>query len=70
MDVRKQDGTKAELVVGMWYVGMNWLGNVEDTGAGAIAKYVGDNEFYDDGCDQPTRMQDYEYIVESHMGRI
>lgn len=37
---------------------------------GEIAQYVGEGEFYDEGCDEPTRMQDYEYIIESHMGRI
>jgi hypothetical protein len=70
MDVRKQTGEQVALVPGMWYVGMNWLESVEDDGAGAIAQYVGEGEFYDEGCDEPTRMQDYEYIVESHMGKL
>lgn len=69
-DVRNAKGEQVQLVVGMWYVGMNWLLNDNDSGAGEIAQYVGDGEFYDQGCDEPTRMQDYEYIIESHMGRI
>lgn len=69
-DVRNSKGEQVSLVVGMWYVGMNSLENDHDSGAGEIAQYVGDGEFYDEGCDEPTRMQDYEYIVESHMGRI
>jgi hypothetical protein len=37
---------------------------------GAIAQYVGNDEFYDEGCDEPTRMQDYEYIMFSHAGKM
>jgi hypothetical protein len=69
MDVRNGKGEKVELVPGMWYVGMNSL-TCSMQGEGEIAQYVGEDEFYDEGCDEPTRMQDYEYIVESHMGRL
>lgn len=96
MDVRNAKGEKVELVVGMWYVGVNWEQPIyinkglpcndrgeplgleamiarDDTGRcdyGAIAQYVGDGEFYDQGCDEPTDFNAYEYIVESHMGKI
>lgn len=63
-DVRTVEGKQTELQVGRWYVGMNWLRNVDDNGAGEIAQYVGDDEFYDEGCDEPVRMQDYEYLLE------
>jgi hypothetical protein len=64
----------------MWYVGVgsldsdvyapmvpehNWHHH-----AGEIAQYVGDNEFYDEGSNDPTDFQRYEYIVESHMGKL
>lgn len=70
MDIRNSKGEQVELIPGMWYVGMNYLEQVEDTGAGEIAQYVGDGEFYDEGCDDPTDMQAYEYILESHMGKL
>ena len=81
MDVRTVSGEKAELKVGMWYVGVNWLHNLcgpedgrPDPDFGAIAQYVGDGEFYDDedeyGECKPVRMQDYEYIMEQNMGRL
>ena len=76
MEVRKADGSKTELVVGMWYVGVNISADAPmipaanwHWGAGEIAQYVGDGEFYDQGCDEPTRLQNYDYIVESHMGK-
>ena len=77
MDIRKADGSKAELVVGMWYVGCNIRDDAPmipaanwHWGAGEIAQYVGENEFYDDGCDEPTDFRAYDYIVESHMGKV
>lgn len=81
MDIRKADGSKTELVAGMWYVGCN----VKDDapmipapnwhwGSGTIAQYVGDGEFYDDGpiepIDETRAMRRYDYLVESHMGKL
>ncbi len=81
MNVRNAKGEQIALVVGMWYVGVN----LEDCsgesvpiipgpnwhwGAGEIAQYVGDGEFYDEHADEPTRLQDYDYIVEQHMGKL
>lgn len=70
LDIRNKEGKQVELVEGMWYVGVNHLDSDSDSGYGEIAQYVGNDEFYDEGSDEPTRMQDYEYLVESHMGRI
>lgn len=78
MDVRNAKGEKVELVVGMWYVGCNVRDDAPmipaanwHWGSGAIAQYVGENEFYDEGEDEPTNFRDhYDYIVESHMGKI
>lgn len=70
LDVRNSKGEQVALITGMWYVGMNWLESIEDTGAGEIAQYIGDGQFYDEGAEEPTRMQDYEYLLESHMGRL
>jgi hypothetical protein len=77
MEVRNAKGEKAELVNGMWYVGVNLSKDAPmipapnwHWGSGEIAQYVGDNEFYDEGCDEPTDMRRYDYIVESHMGRV
>ena len=70
-DVRNLKGEPIALIVGQYYVGVeiqndapmipaaNW-----HWGAGEIAQYVGENEFYDQGADKPTRMQDYDYLVE------
>lgn len=77
MDVRNSKGEQVELVIGMWYVGVdvgedapmipapNW-----HWGCGEIAQYVGDSEFYDEHADEPTRLQDYDYIVEQNMGKL
>jgi hypothetical protein len=77
MDVRKIDGTKTEPVVGMWYVGVqiskdapmipaaNW-----HWGAGELAQYVGNGEYYDEHATEPTDFGAYDYIVEQHMGKI
>ena len=69
MDVRNTRGEQVTLVEGMWYVGMD---SIECTlqGAGEIAQYVGEGEFYDQGCDTPTDMEAYTYILESHMGKL
>ena len=69
-DVRNAKGEQVALVPGMWYVGMNSL-TCSIQGEGAIAQYVGEGEFYDEGDDEPTDMLNaYEYIVESHMGKV
>ena len=77
MDVRKADGSKTELVAGMWYVGVNVRDDAPmipaanwHWGAGEIAQYVGENEFYDEKAEEPTDFGAYDYIVESHMGKI
>lgn len=69
MDVRNAKGEQVQLVPGMWYVGMNSL-SCSMQGEGEIAQYVGEGEFYDEDCDEPTDMQDYEYILELHMGKL
>jgi hypothetical protein len=46
------------------------LSEPDPTQDGAIAQYVGEGEFYDEDCDEPTRMQDYDHIVFSHQGRL
>lgn len=84
MDVRNANGEQVALVVGMWYVGVNRDQGISfdepllpmipasnwHWGCGEIAQYVGDNEFYDEHADEPTRLQDYDYIVEQHMGKL
>ena len=77
MDIRNAKGEKVELIPGMWYVGVNVSSDAPmipaanwHWGAGEIAQYVAGGEFYDDGAEQPTRMQDYDYIVEQHMGKL
>lgn len=64
LDVRNGKGEQIALTIGKWYVGMNWLENVEDDDAGAIAQYQGDGEFYDEDGETLIRLQDYEYLVE------
>ena len=63
MDVRKE-GKQIPLTIGKWYVGMNWLYNLEDDGAGALAQYQGDGEFYDEDGQTLVKLQDYEYLIE------
>ncbi len=70
-------GKEVELIVGAWYMGVNISDDAPmipapnwHWGAGEIAQYVGDGEFYDDDAEGPTRMQDYDYIVFSHMGKV
>jgi hypothetical protein len=73
MDIRNQKGERVELVPGMWYIGMNSL-SCSTQGEGAIAQYVGDgcfcDENYQDADYQEPDMQDYEYLRESHMGKL
>lgn len=68
LDVRNGKGEQIALTVGKWYAGINWLENIEDDGAGAIAQYQGENcglpEFYDEDGETLVRLQDYEYLVE------
>ena len=68
MDVRK-NGQPAELELGAWYVGYNSL-SCTLQGAGEIAQYVGDGEFYDEGAETPTDFDDYEHIEFSHAGKL
>lgn len=80
MDVRTAEGKQTELIVGMWYVGVGNLDSIDPPPmipaenwhhhAGEIAQYVGDGQFYDEGCDEPTDFDRYDYIVESHMGKL
>lgn len=78
MDIRKADGSKTELVVGMWYVGVNFCDDAPTVlapnwtwGSGPIAQYVGEGEFVDDGpTDETAAMHRQDYLVESHMGKI
>jgi hypothetical protein len=72
-DVRGIDGKPAELRVGRWYVGVE---NGDETlgfpGAelpryGALAKYVGDGEFYDsENAEEATDMRGYDFLIEQH----
>ncbi len=77
MDVRNSKGEKVSLIPGMWYVGVNLSddapmipANNWHWGAGIIAQYVGDNEFYEENDYNKAPMQDYDYIVEQNMGKL
>jgi hypothetical protein len=77
MNARNAKGEQVSFVPGMWYVGVNVKddapmipANNWHWGAGEIAQYVGENEFYDDGCDDPTDFSVYDYLVECHMGKL
>lgn len=78
MNIRKADGSKAELVEGMWYVGVNVRQDAPmipaanwHWGSGTIAQYVGEGCFCDDGPrDETAAMRRYDYLVESHMGTL
>lgn len=76
MIIKDAAGNDVQLIPQAWYIGVN----VQDDapmipapnwhwGAGEIAQYVGNGEFYDEGADTPTRMDRYDYIVFSHLGK-
>jgi len=62
--IKTEDGIReTEPEIMAWYCGFETDIDDGPDRDGAIAQYVGEGQFYDEGADEPTDMRYYDYLI-------
>jgi hypothetical protein len=71
MDVRNAKGEQVALVPGMWYVGANWMGNIEVTADGKVVKdYINTREYTQPEYGEIAQYVGYEEFYDEGQGDV